>query len=270
MEVLWIGGGTGAGKSTVTRLLAGRFGLRAYHIDSFTWVHARRRSPAQEQFMARSLDERWVEAEVAHMAEWFIEISRERLAMVWDDLAELPAVPPVIVEGPQILPELLPAGSTAVFLFSTADFRRRAICERPFTLPVSDPDRARENRLERDVLLAGRIRVEAERQGHTVIDVIESTDADAVAEIVAQMIPQHAPLGLRELAAVRRWENEAVANQLRLWLASGEGPHALPAYPFACECGRLGCCDRVELSVDAFAELTARGETVQHSTRSQE
>ncbi|MCP9485121.1 MAG: hypothetical protein MSC30_04625 [Gaiellaceae bacterium MAG52_C11] len=257
-RALWIGGGTGAGKSTVTRILAGRLGVRAYHIDSFTWVHAARRTPAQERFLARSLDERWVDAEPAQMVDWFVEISRERLALVEEDLAKLPAQPPVLVEGPQVLPELLPASAAAVFLFSTAEFRRRAIGTRPFTLPVSDPERARENRLARDTLLAERIRAAAALRGDRVIDIEPAGDADAVAEIVAAQIPEHPLLGEAERAAVRRWENDATATQLRLWLASGEGPRELTSYPFACECGRLGCSDRVELAVEAFTELAAR------------
>jgi hypothetical protein len=36
----------------------------------------------------------------------------------------------------------------------------------------------------------------------------------------------------------------------------------MPSYPFACECGRVGCPETVELSVPAFAELVAAGSVV--------
>lgn len=38
-HVLWIGGITGGGKTTVARRLAQRWGLRLYSSDNWTWVH---------------------------------------------------------------------------------------------------------------------------------------------------------------------------------------------------------------------------------------
>jgi hypothetical protein len=38
-HALWIGGATGAGKTTVARRLAQRWGLRIYSSDNWTWVH---------------------------------------------------------------------------------------------------------------------------------------------------------------------------------------------------------------------------------------
>ena len=53
---------------------------------------------------------------------------------------------------------------------------------------------------------------------------------------------------------MRRWENDAVASNLRSWLASLQAPDfELPPYPFACECGRVGCGDRVPLTLEEYA-----------------
>src|SRR5690348_12790331 len=43
---VWIGGSTGSGKSTVTRLLAARHGLRVFPVDAFWYSHVRRLSEA--------------------------------------------------------------------------------------------------------------------------------------------------------------------------------------------------------------------------------
>ena len=47
------------------------------------------------------------------------------------DLAVLPSSPPVVVEGPQVLPDLVPPGDAAVFLVATPDFQRSVLERRP-------------------------------------------------------------------------------------------------------------------------------------------
>jgi hypothetical protein len=63
--VLWIGGGTSAGKASTARALADRYGLLTYHVDEHERDHARRcdprRHPAVGAWNARTLDETWVE-----------------------------------------------------------------------------------------------------------------------------------------------------------------------------------------------------------------
>jgi len=44
------------------------------------------------------------------------------------------------------------------------------------------------------------------------------------------------------LSAQRRYENDAIATQVRLWQASAGLTDPL-VLDFACECGRLGCRD---------------------------
>jgi hypothetical protein len=63
------------------------------------------------------------------------------------------------------------------------------------------------------------------------------------------------PAGTVDLAPVRRWENEAVAANLRAWLASSEALPEYSGYPFGCECGRLGCGETVQLTIEEFEEV---------------
>jgi adenylate kinase family enzyme len=46
-HVYWIGGGSGAGKSTIARRLAARYGLRLYATDDVMGDHAPRSTPDQ-------------------------------------------------------------------------------------------------------------------------------------------------------------------------------------------------------------------------------
>jgi hypothetical protein len=63
-NVYWIGGGSGAGKSTIVRRLAATYGLSVYATDDVMLDHARRSAPEDapelSRFMDMSMDERWV------------------------------------------------------------------------------------------------------------------------------------------------------------------------------------------------------------------
>jgi len=246
-EVLFVGGGTGGGKTTLARALAARHGLRVLAVDSFWYEHAER---AGEE--PPPPDVQWLEWTPATQAASFERISRLMLGYVLEDLPSLPEQPAVVVEGPQILPDLLPPAAHAVFLLPTPEFQRAVLSPRP--MPSSDPERALAARLVKDRLYADRVAKLARVRGFRVIEVDGSRRPEEIVEHVeeefAALLSASEP---RELAAVRRWENENAARNLRAWIASGDLRAAgEAAFSFACECGRLGCSARVELTLAQF------------------
>jgi hypothetical protein len=245
----WIGGGTGSGKTTVTRVLAGRFGLRVFPLDAFWYSHVARLSEHEPD-----PDEQWLGSTPAEQAAEFESVARRRWPLVLGDVAGLPDRPPVVVEGPQVLPDLVPAGDPAVFLVATAQFQRSVLERRP--LPsTGDPRRALDYRIEKDRLFAERIAGSARRRGFPVVTIDGSRSVDEVITVVEQALP-----GLRvpggdpgEVSAARRWENDIVADNIRSWLATAHVPPDLPpSYPFACECGRPGCATLIALSLTEY------------------
>jgi shikimate kinase len=134
---LFIGGGPGAGKTSISRALAYRWDLQLYNVDHRTYEHANRlgRPPPD-----------WSRSP-AELVEDFVEASHRRWPLVLEDLAALPESPAVIAEGPFFLPELVPAESQSVFLVPSAAQIRRVRAERGSRPVVAD----------RDVLLAARI-----------------------------------------------------------------------------------------------------------------
>jgi hypothetical protein len=271
-HVLWIGGGQGAGKTSVARTIAHRHGLRVYHVDARGWAHVEQAEgggyPAMTVFAAKSLDERWVEQEPPVMVEEFLAYSRDRFRMIVDDLRALPTRPGIVAEGPQLLPALvaplLVRPDAAVWLLPTRRLQHELLDARPSSLPelTSDAERTRRNMLERNVLLATALREDADARGFPVVEVggydrlVDAVEARLGALADVPRVP--------DVRDVRRDENLVVADQIRRYYASPEAPPgaAVPSYPFACECRRVGCMETVELSVPAFAELVAAGSFV--------
>ena len=63
-NVYWIGGGSGAGKSTIARRSAAQYGMHVYATDEVMSDHASRSTsedaPYLSSFKAMDMDERWV------------------------------------------------------------------------------------------------------------------------------------------------------------------------------------------------------------------
>nr|WP_211228495.1 hypothetical protein [Glycomyces tenuis] len=199
-HVRWIGGGSGAGKSTTAARLADEHGLRLYATDDVMSDHARRssaeRAPLLHRFMAMSMDQRWVDRSPETMFETFHWFRGEGFDLIVEDLLRLPASPGVIVEGFRLLPPLvrplLASLDQAVWLLPTPEFRHAAIHGRTdagpgFVHRTSDSERAGRNIAERDRLFTGRVREETRRLGLHVIEVDTTMTEDDTARRVSAL-----------------------------------------------------------------------------------
>ncbi|GLZ12751.1 ATPase AAA [Actinomadura sp. NBRC 104425] len=196
-HVYWIGGGSGAGKSTVARRLADRHGWRLYGTDEAMRDHAARTTPENapflHEFMAMDMDERWVNRSPEVMLDTFHWFRGEGFHLIVEDLLDMPREPCVVVEGFRLLPHLveplLAGPEKAVWLLPTPDFRQaafrsRAVPGEGFVWKTSDPARAERNIAERDHLFTMRLRKDAERLGLRTIHVDTSiTEADLNARV---------------------------------------------------------------------------------------
>lgn len=196
-HVYWIGGGSGAGKSTIARRLAARYGLQMYATDDVMADHARRSTPADSPFLSEftgmDMDGRWVSRSPEEMLETFHWFRGEGFGLIVDDLLRLQAPPAVIAEGFRLLPDLvwplLAVPSRAVWLIPTPAFRRAAFESRgslwEIARKTSDPDRALRNLLDRDRMFTRRLCGEAKRLGLRLIEVGTTISEDELAEQVA-------------------------------------------------------------------------------------
>lgn len=182
-HVRWIGGGTGAGKSTVARRLAGSHDLHLYSTDDALSDHMPRMNPVDHPlvhaFLAMDMDERWVNRPPSVMLETFHGFQGEGFELIVEDLLALPSDRPILAEGFRLLPRLvapvLSQPKQAVWLIPTPEFRRAAFDARGFTWEIprktNNSERALTNLLIRDDLFTAELRKEAAVAGLATLEV---------------------------------------------------------------------------------------------------
>jgi len=162
-HVLWMGGGPQAGKTTLSRLLAGKYDLRIYNLDRHGPREYEKPGRAEAAFAALSMDERWALPTVAELVERSIRIWEERFARAIDDLRTLPRSRPIVAEGPGALPWCVATqvntADQAIFLIPSAERREIVAADRwgrgqTERFPgISDRERALRKVRERDALM---------------------------------------------------------------------------------------------------------------------
>jgi len=234
----------GVGKSTAARRVARRFDLWFHAIDARTYAHAEAMDvPA----LRMTPDELWLDRTPGQLADDFEAESRERFALIVADLEALPDDgAPVVVEGPQVRPELV--DGPALFVAAAPALQNELLRARgSFAYSAtSDPERALANRFARDELLAERLRAQA--------DVAEVTRVEETERLVEAFVREHAAEWIcaadhGDVAARRRNENDRHIDQWRRYSAveprASEGTMEL-----ACECGRAGCGEVVSVRLE--------------------
>jgi len=197
-HVYWIGGGSGAGKSTIARRLAAQHGLRSYATDAAMADHDRRitrhDAPFLSEFKAMDMDQRWVNRSPQAMLDTFHWFRGEGFGLIVEDLLRLPPEPGVIAEGFRLLPHLvkplLTTPDHAVWLLPTPEFRRAAFASRGSLWQIArktgDPEKALRNLLERDRMFTDRLRQEALSLGLPVIEISTAMTENSLAAHVTQ------------------------------------------------------------------------------------
>ena len=188
-NVLWIGGSTCSGKSTIADRIGERRGLSVYHLDEREQEHAERATAAgfavYERWLSMTLTERWALSPVDELVSDTLALSEERLPLILEDVGD----EPVVVEGFQLYPWLvapvLESPRQGIWLVCTADFRRATHFGRPHAWitprKTDDPERAQANRLERDDRIGEEIARRGSELGLKVIVVDGSRGIDEIA-----------------------------------------------------------------------------------------
>lgn len=187
-NALWIGGGQWAGKSTVSRLLAHRHRLTAYHYD---YHDARAHNDRRAARGAALQPGFWNQDTTEELAAQALRDFVVRFEWVLDDLRALVSGAPILAEGWGLRSELVAPiardPGRMIVMMPTEEWRRYQLRALPrassFGPTIADPEAALRQRMERDRLIAEDAAESANRLGIRVFTVDGTLDAQAVADI---------------------------------------------------------------------------------------
>lgn len=190
-HVLWIGGGPCAGKTTLARLLAGKYALKIYNADwHHRGDHRDRPGGVPPSWNELSMDERWLWPSPHELAERDLANWAAGFPLVIEDLLALPEARAIVAEGPTLFPwcvaPVLRSPRQAIFLLPTLQWRDRVLARRQgdgagglrFEDQTSDPARARRNVREREVFIGERIAAACAELGLRCLRMDGSLDLD--------------------------------------------------------------------------------------------
>lgn len=178
-HVLWMGGGTCTGKTSITERLSAKYDLRLYHCDDLFEEHKSRakpgKHPAFHNAMFTSYEkmdwERFWMRPVETLLEEQMAIYAEELEMIVSDLLDMPRSKPIIAEGSALLPdcvkEVLATPSSAIWsipeeTFHRAMYQQRGAWVQQILNQCSDPQQAFDNWMQRDMAFAKHIASQAD------------------------------------------------------------------------------------------------------------
>lgn len=201
-HILWIGGGTDAGKTSVAKALAERYRLQLYSFDEHAeelWENHFSLQPSSHgyQMMLMSSDERWVLRSPEAMAQQALAIATECFPVVTEALLSMAQESLVIAEGFEFLPKLvetvLPDKRQAIWLVPTETFQQASFIRRGKVdahRNKSNPEQATQNHFNRDRWLAQYIKKEALRRG---LELLEVDGSIALMDMVSLVERQFEP-----------------------------------------------------------------------------
>lgn len=193
-HILWLGGATDSGKSTVAQNLAQRYGISVYHYDKADAGQVEKLAnivPEVDQFFKASMEERWIHPTPKMMFDYLLVVFPHRFPLVIENLLEMPKDKPIIVEGFGLLPELvhpvLSSRHQAIWLVPTEKFKWESMERRgkpSFASSLSDPEKAKMNLFARDMMLADYYRKQVPSYGYTLHEVDGSRSAEQMTDLV--------------------------------------------------------------------------------------
>ena len=181
-HVVWIGGATDSGKTTVAKGLAERHQWLPYHYDKYSISHHEQLAKDTAVYLPfysnASLDERWLDPTPDTLVANTLQTFTLCFPLVIDDLLALPKDRTIIAEGFGLLPEmlapLLSSSFQAVWLVSTNDFKWASMARRgkpSFAAKTSDPAKAKMSLFSRDILLAAHIKQQVKECEYQIYEV---------------------------------------------------------------------------------------------------
>lgn len=206
-HVLWIGGGTDSGKSTISQLLADRYDWQRYDYDGRDVFHhdcLAHTMPEIQAFLEATDYERWVRPSPEALMARSFHSFRLRFPLVLADLTAMPDDKQIVAEGfgltPELIAPLLSNPRQAIFFAPTDAFKWESMKKRGKyfrRLAWENGEQAIKNLFERDRMITTEIRQQAQARGLRVHEVDGSLTLEETADLVAQHFAPYMDLDKR-------------------------------------------------------------------------
>jgi 2-phosphoglycerate kinase len=197
-QIYWLGGSSCTGKSTLSTMVAERFGWTVYHADEFFEAH-RLRSNASEHPHFDRVSRLWGDAlwlrDVGEMVSDELRFLEDEFKMVIEDLQRLHGETgkTILFEGagalPHLVKPLLPARHHALWLIPTEAHQRFHYAQRHWIREIinatSNPEQAFENWMARDARFARWLEQQAQAHDLAWLRVDGTHSLEETAEIIA-------------------------------------------------------------------------------------
>lgn len=181
-QIYWIGGSACAGKSTLAKMYADKYGLALYACDEHFHEHmqqiSREHQPAMHRVTRLTMNEAFYTRKVEEQLNTYIECFEEDFTFVLLDLARM-GEKAVVVEGNQLLPRLVAPlmknNHKAIWIVPTEQFQWEHYSRREWIHDILQETEnsgiAFRNWMKRDALFAARVKEEAEARKLKVLEV---------------------------------------------------------------------------------------------------
>ena len=198
-QAYWIGGSPCSGKSSISRLLADRYGLALYEVDaSLPRLLPRldpQRHPTLLRWTSTAWEELWMQPQQA-LLEQAIAAYSEHFSLILDELVNSVVEQPLLVEGTALLPGLvqtyLASLPRAIWVVPSEGFQRRMYPQRGdwvqgILASCSQPQTAFQNWMDRDAAFARWVFAETARLDLPSLVVEDSSTTDQNADRIAEL-----------------------------------------------------------------------------------
>lgn len=106
--IYWIGGSTCAGKTTISNIIAAKYGLPVYHCDEYLEKHIDKSNATNHPNLNNKLSLNDIlSMEIEEYLNWSVDVFIEEFEMILEDLDKLSDGKPIVVEGVNLLPKLI-------------------------------------------------------------------------------------------------------------------------------------------------------------------
>ena len=193
----WLGGSTCAGKTTISNALSVKYGFTVYHCDEYLVKHIEKSNTQEHPNLNKIAKTSWndiLSMNIEEYLNWTTGSFREEFDMILEDLYQLPDDKPVLVEGINLLPNIIKEEivniNHAVWLVADESFyikhqmNRKELFER--IKQCSNQEQALQNYMSNDLAFGKYILNETKRLGLNVIKTDNESDIKKNIELISR------------------------------------------------------------------------------------